>query len=226
MAEFPALQAAQNFALQSDAKVQRELLEQNRARVEALRQAGIDTRNAAAGEEIRKKTLQLERQRQDIREADLARARERQAQVAREGEIKEQRRLIDEKDARDFALKSNAAEALDRQFVLRRQFDNEIQANFQPAPRLVPLPGPDDSGAAQAAGIAGVAEAPLTPEQIRLDNFALLEAERDARIAERRQDTRDRLIQQQLDLQLAEDRINSVPPRPDLPRGSIVDVVG
>ena len=226
MAEIPALQAAQGFALQTDAKLQRELAEQNRARVEALRQNTVDTRNATAQDEIRQKALQIERQRQDIRAADDLRTRQRAQQIAREGQIADQRLLIVETDDRDFARKSNAAEALDRAFVLARQSDNEALANFAPASPLAPLPGPDDAGGPRPLDIAGVAEAPPAPDQIRLGDFQILEQERDLRLAERRQDARDALIQQQLDLQLAQDRIDSVPPRPDLPRGSIVDVTG
>ena len=224
MAEIPALQAAQGFALQTDAKLQRELAEQNRARVEALRQNTVDTRNATAQDEVGKKALQIERQRLDIRAADDLRTRQRAQQIAREGQIAEQRRTITLDDAANHELKAADSEALDRAFVLERQGLDQPAANFAPA-----LPAEDlaanDLGP-RPLGIAGVAEAPPAPDQIRLGNFQILEQERDLRLAERRQDARDALIRQQLDLQLAEDRINSVPPRPDLPRGSIVDVTG
>lgn len=223
MAEIPALQAAQGFALQTDAKLQRELAEQNRARVEALRQNTVDTRNATAQDEVGKKALQLERQRLDIRAADDLRTRQRAQQIAREGQIAEQRRTITLGDAADHERKAADSQALDRAFVLGRQGLDQPAANFAPPPA--------EDLAANDLGprpldIAGVAEAPPTPDQIRLGDFQILEQERDLRLAERRQDARDALIQQQLDLQLAQDRIDSVPPRPDLPRGSIVDVTG
>ena len=224
MAEIPALQAAQSFALQTDAKLQRELAEQNRARVEALRQNTVDTRNATAQDEVRKKALQIERQRLDIRAADDLRARQRAQQIAREGQIAEQRRTITLDDAADHELRVADFQAQTRLFELERQGLDQPAANFAPPPPAEDLAA-NDLGP-RPLGIAGVAEAPLTPDQIRLGDFQILEQERDLRLAERRQDARDALIQQQLDLQLAQDRIDSVPPRPDLPRGSIVDVTG
>lgn len=51
-------------------------------------------------------------------------------------------------------------------------------------------------------------------------------AERDNRNAERALSARDRAIQQQIDLRIADDNLRSVPEGADLPRGALVDVFG
>jgi hypothetical protein len=221
MAEIPALHAAQIFALQSDAKTVREQQEQARARLESLRQNNLDIRNGAVLEQTRAKELQLERQRQDLREADQIRARQRADRIAREFEISDHRRFIDQTNAADRERRSAEANADVRFFADRRSADRAVQPFAAPE-----TPNPNEFNAPRPFDVGEITQPPPAPDRNGLGFFEIQQQERDLRLAERRGAARDAAIQQQFDLQLAGDRIDSVPPNPDLPRGSIVDVFG
>ncbi len=71
-----------------------------------------------------------------------------------------------------------------------------------------------------------VAQAPLTETANPAPTFGAFLADRENRNAERAQIERDRNIQQQIDLQVAENNLRSIPQGSDLPRGALVDVLG
>lgn len=74
---------------------------------------------------------------------------------------------------------------------------------------------PDGSGAAAAEQSAD-----------GTSSFSSFLADRNSRISERALAERDRSVQQQIDLRVADDNLRSSPQGSDLPRGALVDVLG
>jgi len=206
MAEIPALTAARSFALQGDARIQREQQEEARARLDLLRQQELDARNRAAAEQLARQQQQLETLREDVRLAD------------------ENRRFFRaQEDARAFSTLD------ERLFVAERRIteDNlEARALLALEDEAPPLPAREPVGSVQTADeiAAGLA---VDPAEIDRElAFQALEDERAQRLAERRDTQRDAAIQQRIDLEIASDRISTAAPQPGLARGSIVDVTG
>ena len=206
MAEIPALTAARSFALQGDARIQREQQEEARARLDLLRQQELDARNRTAAEQLARQQRQLETLREDVRLAD------------------ENRRFFRaQEDARAFSTLD------ERLFVAERRIteDNlEARALLALEDEAPPLPAREPVGSVQTADeiAAGLA---VDPAEIDRElAFQALEDERAQRLAERRDTQRDAAIQQRIDLEIASDRISTAAPQPGLARGSIVDVTG
>lgn len=206
MAEIPALTAARSFALQGDARIQREQQEEARARLDLLRQQELDARNRAAAEQLARQQQQLETLREDVRLAD------------------ENRRFFRaQEDARAFSTLD------ERLFVAERRIteDNlEARALLALEDEAPPLPAREPVGSVQTADeiAAGLA---VDPAEIDRElAFQALEDERAQRLAERRDAQRDAAIQQRIDLEIASDRISTAAPQPGQARGSIVDVTG
>jgi len=206
MAEIPALTAARSFALQGDARTQREQQEEARARLDLLRQQELDARNRTAAEQLARQQQQLETLREDVRLAD------------------ENRRFFRaQEDARAFSTLD------ERLFVAERRIteDNlEARALLALEDEAPPLPAREPVGSVQTADeiAAGLA---VDPAEIDRElAFQALEDERAQRLAERRDAQRDAAIQQRIDLEIASDRISTAAPQPGLARGSIVDVTG
>ena len=206
MAEIPALTAARSFALQGDARTQREQQEEARARLDLLRQQELDARNRTAAEQLTRQQQQLETLREDVRLAD------------------ENRRFFRaQEDARAFSTLD------ERLFVAERRIteDNlEARALLALEDEAPPLPAREPVGTVQTADeiAAGLA---VDPAEIDRElAFQALEDERAQRLAERRDTQRDAAIQQRIDLEIASDRISTAAPQPGLARGSIVDVTG
>ena len=206
MAEIPALTAARSFALQGDARIQREQQEEARARLDLLRQQELDARNRTAAEQLTRQQQQLETLREDVRLAD------------------ENRRFFRaQEDARAFSTLD------ERLFVAERRIteDNlEARALLALEDEAPPLPAREPVGSVQTADeiAAGLA---VDPAEIDRElAFQALEDERAQRLAERRDAQRDAAIQQRIDLEIASDRISTAAPQPGQARGSIVDVTG
>ena len=206
MAEIPALTAARSFALQGDARTQREQQEEARARLDLLRQQELDARNRTAAEQLTRQQQQLETLREDVRLAD------------------ENRRFFRaQEDARAFSTLD------ERLFVAERRIteDNlEARALLALEDEAPPLPAREPVGSVQTADeiAAGLA---VDPAEIDRElAFQALEDERAQRLAERRDAQRDAAIQQRIDLEIASDRISTAAPQPGQARGSIVDVTG
>ncbi|MGH6660616.1 MAG: hypothetical protein ACREB6_03705 [Rhodospirillales bacterium] len=206
MAEIPALTAARSFALQGDARIQREQQEEARARLDLLRQQELDARNRTAAEQLARQQRQLETLREDVRLAD------------------ENRRFFRaQEDARAFSTLD------ERLFVAERRIteDNlEARALLALEDEAPPLPAREPVGTVQTADeiAAGLA---VDPAEIDRElAFQAIEDERAQRLAERRDAQRDAAIQQRIDLEIASDRISTAAPQPGLARGSIVDVFG
>jgi len=206
MAEIPALTAARAFAAQGDARIQRELQEENRARLELQRQQEIDARSRAAAEQLARGQQQLETLRNDLRVAEENRVFFRAQEDLRAFNDLDQRLLLAERQATEDNLEARAL----------RAFEDEAPAPAarQPSVGLLTL---DEI----AAGLA-VEQTDVGSELA----FQALEDERLSRLSERRDAERDAAIQLRIDLQIAADRVATTPPDPGLPRGSIVDIFG
>jgi len=224
MAEISALTAARAFALQGDARIQREAQEEGRARVEALRQQQIDAQNRDAALQETADRQRLDRQRADLRAQGEARARFDAQALARETQILDQRRQLADAEFRDDETLALRQAGVDRKFELDRAFFAEVSApqagdsGRAARPDAVLAPTPADNAAPP--------EATPSPDQLREAAFQAVVAERDARVAERRAAERDAAIQQQIDQRLAADRIAETLFNPELPRGSVVDLTG
>jgi len=206
MAEIPALTAARSFALQGDARIQREQQEEARARLDLLRQQELDARNRTAAEQLARQQRQLETLREDVRLADENRRFFRAQEDARAFNTLDERLFVAERRITEDNLEARALLALEDE-----------------AP---PLPAREPVGTVQTADeiAAGLA---VDPAEIDRElAFQALEDERAQRLAERRDTQRDAAIQQRIDLEIASDRISTAAPQPGLARGSIVDVTG
>ena len=206
MAEIPALTAARSFALQGDARIQREQQEEARARLDLLRQQELDARNRTAAEQLTRQQQQLETLREDVRLADENRRFFRAQEDARAFNTLDERLFVAERRITEDNLEARALLALEDE-----------------AP---PLPAREPVGSVQTADeiAAGLA---VDPAEIDRElAFQALEDERAQRLAERRDAQRDAAIQQRIDLEIASDRISTAAPQPGQARGSIVDVTG
>ncbi|MBI2585997.1 MAG: hypothetical protein HYW28_09035 [Rhodospirillales bacterium] len=196
--------AARAFALQGDARIQREQQDEARARLELARQQEIDARNRAGAEQLARQQQQLETLRNDLRLADENRRFFRAQEDLRAFNDLDQRLLLADRQATENNLEARAL----------RAFEDEAP----PLPAREPVVGGQTADEI-AAGLA------VDPAEIdREIAFQALEDERAQRLAERRDAQRDAAIQQRIDLEIASDRISTAAPQPGLARGSIVDV--
>ncbi len=114
--------------------------------------------------------------------------------------------------------------------------DIEARDLLNSVPETIPgPPAPDDSRFAQGPAPLEASVAAVQPPDDGLESdeaqaiaddlaFDLLEGERAVRLTDKRDDDRDFQVRQQIDQQIAEDRIPETPFNPTLPRGSIVDI--
>ncbi len=224
MAEIASLTAGRAFALETDAIRARDRQDQARARLETQRQAELDQQARDATAQQAADRLRVQRARDDIEAQnqlrDLIDARE----VLRQDEIAARRGELARADSLDREARAQDRANVDREFEINR---NQLAAETAPATgNAAPPERFDAAQAPRALGEAAAAGATPTAAQLREAQAQAQVAERDARVAERRAAERDAAIQQQIDLQLSNDRISATLFNPDLPRGSVVDVVG
>lgn len=250
MAEITSVTVARAAVTQADARNLRERQEQERLRQDQARQAEAERKQKEIEEQLRAnerelRRLQDENQVRDSDRRDLDAQDQSLAQSIADDDFAFREARVEEKllAARDLDVERReppltprapvSTELTPEEVALTRRLD-ELAVREPPEPlpaapdRFAPLAGPDpfDPLPAGAAAVDAFELVEGVDEEPQPVPFESLERERTERLAERRDASRDNEAQQRLDLEAADERIANARLNPDLPPGSIVDVLG
>ncbi len=243
MAEISAISAARAAVLRNDTRNLRQQELRNTQRLQQERQADIDKQARNIQDQ-----LSLDRRRLNTLGDDLSRenadrrffsAQELSLDIQADDRLFQDRRGEIEGElllARGLDVERSLPPLTPREPIggLITPEELEIQRQLaepdQPPP--VGLPPLDDRPPPltpfEAPGVAAIDDFEPAPaaDQTEEPTFAFQERERALRITERRTEEVDSQVQQEIDLQLAQDRINEANFDPGRPRGTLVDLFG
>ncbi len=250
MAEISALSAAPAAAARTDARALRDQQEQNRQRLDLLRQeaAGLRLREQQDFQALDQRRLEtgLDDLRTEQEDRRLSEAQTRLLNAA----FRDEQGLVRLQDARELPVRAGArdteAAGPRPEPLAPNPGEGRPAGEIGPPPEtpetpetIVPIVGQATSEDQQpqptpgtlefsAAGAAETGAFPITDAPAFSDQevFDLQERDRGQRLAERRESELDQQAQQDIDLGRAEDQIATTPPNTGLPRGAIVDVLG
>lgn len=243
MAEISAITAARAAVLRNDTRNLRQQELRNSQRLQQERQDELDKKAR-----INQEQLSIDRRRLDTRRVDLSQENanrrffraQLQTQDIQANDRQLQNRLDDIDDEVLRARGLDVERALPpltpndpvgaittpEELAILRQLaepDRPPPVGFPPLEDRLAPPTPFES--LGVAAIDDIEPAPAADPAEEL-TFALQERERALRVTERRTEVVDSQVRQEIDLQLAQDRIDEAGFDPERPRGTIVDVFG
>lgn len=202
MTDLPSVASADRFRLIVDATRLRDQARDAQVRATEDRTAEVQRREEIIAEQVRVQEDRIRLRRNDLEADEEVRSI-----------LREQQRFADvtASDDRFFEVQSLILEELNSARDDRAAIEALIERGVE-----------EDIAFALVEEVQ-LDAAPLTPTQ---PNFQDQLAAREERLADTRAEQRDLRIQQQIDLRLADDRVSTAVPNGDLPRGSLVDVLG
>ena len=243
MAEISAVSAARAAVLRNDTRNLRQQELRNTERLQLERQADLDKQARTIQNQLSFDRRQLETRRDDLNQGDVDRRFFRAQEQSREIQVNDRlvQNLQDEiegelLEARGLDVERSLPPLTPRQpiGVVITPEELEIQRQLaepdQPPP--VGLPPLEDrlppTTPFEPLGVAAIDDFEAAPaaEQSEERIFAFQERERVLRISERRTEDINSQVQQEVDLQLAQDRIDEASFDPEQPRGTLVDIFG
>ena len=243
MAEITAVTAARAAALRNDTRNLRQQELRNAQRLQQERQDDLDKQARINQDQLSNDRRRIETRRDDLNREDANRrlflAQERSLDIqANDRQFQDLRREIEDERllARELDVEHTLPPLTPRQPIGGLITPEELEIQRQLAEPDQPLPfglpplddRPPPLTPFEAPGVAAIDDFELVPaagQTIEAD-FAALERQRALRNSERRTEEIDSQVRQEVDLQLAEDRIDEAGFDPQRLRGTLVDVFG
>ncbi|MCH7937476.1 MAG: hypothetical protein IH994_10380 [Proteobacteria bacterium] len=245
MTEISFISAARAAILRNDTRNLRQQELRNTQRLQQLRQEDVDKQARVIQDQLSLDRRRLDTLRQDLSQESANRRFFRAQEQTRDIQANDRQVQDLRSDIRDENLRARGLDVerslppltpsqpiggliTPEELEIQRQLAEPDRPPPLGLPPLEDRPPPLTPFEAPAPGVAAIDDFEPAPaaDQTEALTFALQERERTLRVNERHADEFDSQVRQEIDLQLAQDRIDEGNFDPERPRGAIVDVFG